>query len=67
MNRDELDGEKKNFAGRVKEAAGTVTGNQDLEEKGAQERAEGEAQADLGRARRKVGEAIEDLGDEIKG
>ena len=66
MNRDEMDGKEKNVAGRIKEATGALTGNDDLEKRGADERAEGQAQENLGRARRKVGEAIEDLGDEIK-
>jgi uncharacterized protein YjbJ (UPF0337 family) len=66
MNRDEREGKEKNLAGRVKEATGALTGNEDLEKRGADERAEGEAQSDLGKARRKVGEAIEDLGDKIK-
>jgi len=66
MNRDEIDGKEKNVAGRIKQATGTLTGNRDLEEKGADERAEGNVQEGLGRGRRKLGEAIEDLGEEIK-
>jgi uncharacterized protein YjbJ (UPF0337 family) len=66
MNRDEMDGKEKNVAGRIKQATGTLTGNRDLEEKGAEERQEGAVQGELGRARRKVGEAIEDLGEDIK-
>ena len=66
MNRDEIEGKKDNVKGRVKEAAGTLTGNEELEKRGADERAKGELQEGFGRARRKVGEAIEDLGEEIK-
>ena len=66
MNKDERDGEVENLKGRVKEAAGVVTGNRDLEKEGAEERAEGEARKDLGEARRKVGEAIEDFGKDVK-
>ena len=66
MNRDEREGKEKDVAGRIKQATGTLTGNRDLEERGADERAEGEVQGGLGRARRKVGEALEDLGDDIK-
>ena len=65
-NRDEIEGKKENVKGRVKEAAGTLTGNWDLENEGANERAGGEVQEGLGRARRKVGEAIEDLGKDVK-
>ena len=66
MNRDEREGKEKNVAGRIKEATGALTGNEDLEKRGADERAEGEAQGELGRARRKVGEAIEELGEDVK-
>jgi len=66
MNRDEREGKAENLKGRVKEAAGIVTGKPDLEQEGAEERSEGAVQEGLGRARRKVGEALEDLGDDIK-
>lgn len=66
MNRDELDGKKENVKGRIKEAAGTLTGNESLESEGADERAEGEAQEQIGKATRKVGEAIENFGKKIK-
>ena len=66
MNRDEIEGKEKNVSGRIKQATGALTGNQELEEKGADERSEGEVQGELGRARRKVGEAIEDLSEDIK-
>jgi uncharacterized protein YjbJ (UPF0337 family) len=66
MNRDELDGKSENLKGRVKEAAGIVTGKPDLEREGAQERSEGAVREGLGRARRKVGEALEDLGEDVK-
>ena len=66
MNRDELEGKKENLKGRVKEAAGVLTGNKDLEVEGGDERAGGAAQEELGQARRKVGEAIEDLGKKVK-
>ena len=66
MNRDEIEGKKENLKGRIKEAAGTLTGNKELEDEGADQRAGGALLDGLGRARRKVGEALEDLGDEIK-
>jgi uncharacterized protein YjbJ (UPF0337 family) len=65
-NRDEIEGKKENVKGRVKEAAGTLTGDRNLENEGANERAGGRVQERLGRARRKVGEAIEDLGEDVK-
>lgn len=66
MNRDEFEGKKESLKGRVKEAAGVLTGNKDLEAEGSDERAGGAAQEELGQARRKVGEAIEDLGKKVK-
>jgi len=65
-NRDEVEGRAENVKGRIKEAAGTLTGNPDLENEGANERAGGALQEGLGRARRKVGEAIEDVGEDLK-
>jgi uncharacterized protein YjbJ (UPF0337 family) len=66
MNKDEFEGKKENIKGRVKEAAGTLTGDKELESEGADERASGAVREQLGRARRKVGEAIEDLGKKVK-
>lgn len=66
MNNDELDGRKENLKGRIKEAAGTLTGNKDLESEGANQRAGGAVEEGLGRARRKVGEAIEEIGEDLK-
>ena len=65
-NRDEVEGLAENVKGRIKEAAGALTGNTDLESEGANERAGGELQEGLGRARRKIGEAIEDIGEDVK-
>jgi uncharacterized protein YjbJ (UPF0337 family) len=65
-NRDEVEGRSENLKGRIKEAAGTLTGNSELEGEGANQRAGGSLQEELGRARRKVGEAIEDIGENLK-
>jgi len=65
-NDDEREGAMKNVKGRVKEAAGILTGNERLEDEGADDRKAGRAEEALGRARRKIGEAVEDLGDKIK-
>ena len=65
-NRDEIEGRKENLRGRIKEAAGTLTGDRDLENEGANERAGGAVQEEIGRARRKVGEALEDPGEDVK-
>ena len=67
MNKDEQKGKAEKAKGYVKEKAGELTGDRDLEAEGRSERAIGAAREKLGKARRKVGEAVEELGDEIKG
>ena len=62
---DELKGKGKKIAGKAKEHLGKFAGDQDLEGRGKEERFEGTVQEKVGKARRKVGEAIEDLGDRI--
>src|SRR5439155_11930596 len=66
MNRDEIHGKARDIKGRIKEAAGTLTGNENLESEGADERASGDSLESAGRARRKVGEALEELGEKIR-
>jgi len=65
-NDDEREGRLQNVKGRVKEAAGILTGNESLEDEGAGDRQAGRTEEAIGRARRKIGEAVEDLGDKIK-
>jgi len=67
MNKDELKGKAQKAKGYVKEEAGELTGDRDLEAEGRSERAIGAAREKFGKARKKVGEAVEELGDEIKG
>jgi uncharacterized protein YjbJ (UPF0337 family) len=67
MNKDELKGKAEKAKGYVKEEAGELIGDRDLEAEGRSERAIGAAREKLGKARKKVGEAVEELGDEIKG
>ena len=52
--------------GKLKQAAGDLTDNDRLHDEGVADEAEGSVQEGFGRARRKVGEAIEDIGDDIK-
>jgi len=64
---NELKGKGKQVKGSAKEKLGKFSGNRDLQERGNQERVEGRVQERLGKAKRKVGEAVEELGDEIAG
>jgi len=67
MNKDELEGKAEKAKGYVKEEAGELVGDKDMEAEGRAERAQGKAKEQIGKAREKVGEAVEDLGDKIKG
>jgi uncharacterized protein YjbJ (UPF0337 family) len=66
MNRDELEGKKEQFKGKVKQAAGDLTDDNQLHDEGVADEAAGDVQEGFGRGRRKVGEAIEDIGKTIK-
>ena len=66
MNRDELDGKLDRAKGEVKQAIGHATDNERLHDEGVADEASGKLQEGFGTARRKVGDAIEDLGENIK-
>jgi uncharacterized protein YjbJ (UPF0337 family) len=65
-NRDELQGKSESIKGKVKQAAGDLTDDQDLHDEGVADEASGKMQETYGKARRKVGEALDDLADDIK-
>lgn len=66
MNRDELDGKTEKAKGKIKQAVGDLTDNERLRDEGVADEAAGTVQEGFGRARRKVGEAIEDIGENLK-
>ena len=66
MNRDELEGKAKALKGKVKQAAGTLTRDRDLHDAGVIDETGGKTQAAVGRTKRKIGEAIEHVGNVIK-
>ena len=66
MNRDETDGKANQIKGNLKQAAGKVLNDQDLHDEGVADEAAGEVQETFGKGRRKVGEALNDLGDKLK-
>jgi uncharacterized protein YjbJ (UPF0337 family) len=65
-NKDEVEGKFDQAKGGVKETIGRVTNDRDLETEGQADRAGGNIQEGFGTAKRKVGEAVEDIGDAIK-
>jgi uncharacterized protein YjbJ (UPF0337 family) len=66
MNRDELEGKAHALKGRIKQATGDITNNPRLHDEGVVDEVAGKAQGAVGRVRRKVGEAIEHVGNAIK-
>ncbi len=64
-NNDEVEGKFDQVKGAVKENVGRAVGNDEMETEGAADRAGGNIQEGFGTAKRKVGEAIEDVGDAI--
>jgi uncharacterized protein YjbJ (UPF0337 family) len=65
-NRDELEGKLDRAKGKVKETIGRATNDRDLEAEGNADRSSGEVQEGFGKVKRKVGEAIEDIGESIR-
>ena len=65
-NRDELEGKLDQAKGTVKENVGRALNDRDLETEGSADRASGNVQEGFGTAKRKVGEAVEDVGNAIK-
>jgi uncharacterized protein YjbJ (UPF0337 family) len=65
VNDDEIKGNLDKAAGTVKENVGRALGDPITESEGADQRAGGNIQAGFGKARRKVGEAVEDLGNKL--
>jgi len=66
MSEQETRGKVKKIQGRLKEAAGRITGNGALEREGSRQRVEGAAQETLGKARRKVREFVDGVARAIK-
>ena len=65
-NRDELEGKVDQAKGKAKQAWGDLTNNERVHDEGVADEASGDVQEGVGRARRKVGEFIEDVGEDIK-
>ena len=66
MNQDELEGKGEQVKGKIKQGVGDLTDNVRLHDVGVAVEAAGEVQDGYGKAKRMVGVAISDLGDEIK-
>ena len=66
MNRDEIEGKVEALKGQVKQAAGDLANSPDLHDEGVLDEAAGKIQDAIGHGRRKVGEALENIGNAIK-
>ena len=66
MDRDEIKGKVEKAKGYVKDKAGEILNNPDLEAEGEAERVAGTVREGYGKAKRTVREGIEDIADEAE-
>lgn len=64
-NKDEVKGKVDQTVGKAKEVIGRHAGDPSLEQEGADQHAAGDVREGVGKARRKVGEAISDVGKKL--
>jgi uncharacterized protein YjbJ (UPF0337 family) len=64
-NKDEVRGKVDQAKGRAKEAVGDLSNDEQLRDEGAAEESAGNVEEAVGKGRRKVGEAVKDLGNKI--
>jgi uncharacterized protein YjbJ (UPF0337 family) len=64
--RDKIRGKAQNIRGRVKEAAGALTGNKRRQLEGTADRVKGAAREEFGEAKRSVGEGLDAVSRRIK-
>lgn len=65
-NKDEVEGKFDQAKGSMKEGVGRLIDDDRLEAEGRADRAGGKLQEGYGEAKRKVGDAIKDVGDAIR-
>jgi uncharacterized protein YjbJ (UPF0337 family) len=66
-NKNERDGKVDQAKGKVKQAVGTLTRNDNLKAEGHVDETVGKVEAAVGRTSRKTGDAITRLGKAVKG
>ncbi|MEK6300232.1 MAG: CsbD family protein [Acidobacteriota bacterium] len=66
-NEDEIEGKGKQVKGAIKDKAGDLLNDRDLEAEGKAERLEGKVQEKIGEVRRNAGDALEKAGKAISG
>jgi uncharacterized protein YjbJ (UPF0337 family) len=65
-NRDEMEGKWDQTKGKVKEGLGRAFDNEEMEQEGRVDQVKGNVQEGFGTTKRKIGETVEDLGEDIK-
>jgi uncharacterized protein YjbJ (UPF0337 family) len=65
-NKNERDGKVDQAKGKVKQAVGTLTGDDKLKSEGQADETAGKVEAAVGRTTRKVGDAITNVGNAVK-
>jgi uncharacterized protein YjbJ (UPF0337 family) len=60
-NEDQIKGKGREFGGAVQEKAGEITGDQDLEARGAANKTEGKVQGTVGKVKEKAGEVMDKI------
>jgi uncharacterized protein YjbJ (UPF0337 family) len=66
MNKQEMEGKWDKTKGSVKENVGRAINDREMEAEGQRDKLKGDVKEGFGEARRKVGETIEDVGEDIK-
>jgi len=64
-NEDEIRGKLDEAAGTVKQHIGRASGDLDMEDEGASQRIGGKIEGGMGKARRKVSEGLDELGNKL--
>ena len=65
-NKDEMKGKYEQVKGNVKEKTGKALDDPEMVREGQADRARGNVRETFGEGKRKVGEAIEDIGEAVK-
>ena len=66
MNKQEMEGKWDKTKGSVKENVGRAINDRDMEAEGNRDQLKGDIKEGVGSARRNIGEAIEDAGEDLK-
>ena len=65
-NKDEVEGKFDQAKGSIKEGVGRALGDNEMEAEGSADHAGGKLQEGYGETKRKVGDAVKDVGDAIR-